>query len=281
MQWSDVVAQVHEISARFRADGSPPWFRGERDASWVLKSTIHRHVEQWFEGLARPMPDADRREQLIENAKAIYRRFKADAWPLLRGRERSEWGVLFAMQHFGLPTRLLDWTESFACATFFAHHHRKREDAAAIWVLDPQALNKLSIDEDVLLAIDNETVDPRINVRAWHPQWKPPEEPLSSVAATPIFTNPRMVSQRSAFVLTGDLFEPLDQQHGGALGRAGQLIKIVLAPDTYEDVDAYLSLAGLNAYSFYPDLEGIALKHKAQTDRQIRDARRFYPDAFS
>ena len=269
------------MGERFRAEGSVAWYRGERDLTWKLKSTLHRHTDRLTEGLAEPWNEAERIQHLRDEYKTLYRKFQTEAWPLLEAHERSDWGVVFTMQHFSLPTRLLDWSESFACAVFFAQLRRKPEDAASIWVLDPHHLNELGCGRSGVVALHEDASDPADpDTMRWHPKRMPPAEPLQTIAVSPIYTNTRMVQQRARFTQMGDSFLPLDEQFDGALVQQDRLRRIVLPPETFAAAEAFLSAAGLNAFSFFPDLQGLALKHEAQVESDIRFARKCFPESF-
>ena len=268
--WREIVSTALSMGERFRADGSVAWYRGERDSSWTLKSTLHRHLERLTEGLVEPLTEDERISELRDQYKTLYRRFKAEAWPLLDDHERSDWGVVFTMQHFSLPTRLLDWSESFACAVFFAQLRRKPDDTASIWVLDPHQLNMLSCDCLGIVALDEGTSDPvNLDAMRWHPKRLPPTDPLKTIAVAPIYTNRRMVQQQAKFALMGDSFLPLDEQFGGKLIQQDRLRRIILPPETFNDAEEFLSAAGLSAFSFFPDLQGLALKYEAQVESDI------------
>ena len=71
----------------------------------------------------------------------------------------------------------------------------------------------------------------------------------------------------------GDSSLSLDEQLNGELIHTERLRKIVLPPETFADAEEFLSVTGLNAFSFYPDLGGLALKHEQQVERDIRDAK--------
>jgi len=182
------------------------------------------------------------------------------------------------MQHHGLPTRLLDWTESFACALFFAQHRRQRGDAAAVWALDSEGLNEMSLGKRGLVALDETAGASTPDTRRWHPRWLPPSDDLPTIAVSPIFTNPRMTAQRSAFTLAGDSFLPLDQQFGGRLVHEGLLVKVELPPDSFDEVDDYLRLTGVRCFTYFPDLEGLALDYEALTQAKLQGIKRFFPE---
>ena len=51
-------------------------------------------------------------------------------------------------------------------------------------------------------------------------------------------------------------------------------------PETFDDAENFLRLAGLDAFSFFPDLQGLGLRHKARVESDIRFARRQDPQLF-
>lgn len=57
------------------------------------------------------------RKSLREDESDLFIKFSHRA---PRVPERSSWEMLAEMQHYGVPTRLLDWTESLAVALYFA-----------------------------------------------------------------------------------------------------------------------------------------------------------------
>jgi hypothetical protein len=89
-----------------------------------------------------------------------------------------------------------------------------------------------------------------------------------------------MVQQRARFTLMGDSLLPLDEQWGGELTQSGHLRRIILPPETFDEAENFLRLAGADAFSFFPDIQGLGLKHKAQVESDIRFARRHDPQLF-
>jgi hypothetical protein len=116
--------------------------------------------------------------------------------------EKQDIGWLFMMQHYGAPTRLLDWTENVLVAAHFAVHENKREDGE-IWVMFPQRLNK-HYGGEVFWLWDS----PQVSYLAKEPFWhgsqselarelKLTKYPKTPLAFYPPLNNPRMVAQSS------------------------------------------------------------------------------------
>jgi len=78
-------------------------------------------------------------------------------------------------------------------------------------------------------------------------------------------------------ILSGDSFKPLEEQYNGMLCNEGIIKKILLPPETFDDAEKFLDLAGVNAFNFFPDHEGLRMKHEAQTRQTMMDAKNFYP----
>ncbi|HWI81512.1 FRG domain-containing protein [Ramlibacter sp.] len=120
---AEFLQVLSELSAKIGEEAV--WFRGHSSSSYKLLPSIARN------------PTALQREALLS------KRFKQNAYPFRQSPPQSEWEWLFLMQHFGVPTRLLDWTESPLVALYFAVNGSAEEetDDANIWALLPAKYN--------------------------------------------------------------------------------------------------------------------------------------------
>jgi hypothetical protein len=114
------------------------WYRGHRKACWPLLPKLYRELAA---GDNARESDDEIREDFIRRALSLTHRKPDNPW---------EW--YFLMQHYGVPTRLLDWTESALVGLYFAIKNNQGYHDAAVWVLDPWVLNKRVVGrEEVLL----------------------------------------------------------------------------------------------------------------------------------
>lgn len=124
-------AQVLRLVETFQNNRSVSWYRGTGDATHTLTPTLSRHVP------------ALTPEELARTEREIANRFIQRSPPFVQGTFADEWKLLFYMQHYGIPTRLLDWSESPFVGLYFALTSVKRDEAgipqtdAAVWLCDP------------------------------------------------------------------------------------------------------------------------------------------------
>lgn len=273
-KWQEIISEVQVMQDEAKKSASLLWYRGQRLAEWPVKSSLHRRIENDLRDVNQCPSELDKVAIMREVNKTLFQRFRARSWYLLDQQERSDWGIVFSMQHHGIPTRLLDWTESFACAVYFAHAGRNPCDDAAIYVLDPQALNKEIVGEAGLVALGGNEAIGRIQTFPYHPGFFSNSNiaNLSTISVAPILSNPRMRAQRCAFTLSGDSFLPMEVQY------EKYVRKITLPANTYEDSQRFLDLVGVGHFGYYPDFEGLRRELIENMDKDVAITKEFFQD---
>lgn len=129
------LSKVLEILKTWRETWKPKqeeyhsrvWFRGHGDCAWRLLPKLYRDDDA-AEALKHIYLPGELGRQALE--REMLEEFRNSAAPSVDTKD--ELTVLFAAQHFGLPTRLLDWTTNPLVALYFAVASQPSKDAELI-----------------------------------------------------------------------------------------------------------------------------------------------------
>ncbi|MGH8498561.1 MAG: FRG domain-containing protein [Methylococcales bacterium] len=215
------------------------WFRGHRDARWKLQPTV------W-------------RDYTVEQERYMSNRFYARARTRYANPPANDdWaGWLSLMQHYGLPTRLLDWSLSPQVAAFFAtskYHDAANIEtkAACIWVIDAIKLNKSQGFEAVAPPMNAWMAEPL--VRPALQENREGTSPAKVIAAMAVEADPRMQVQQGAFTVHTTQ-EPLTELSC----TDDWLYQFVIPADGARLIAWQLRILGVCEADLFPDLEHLA-----------------------
>jgi hypothetical protein len=233
------------------------WFRGQGKSSYGLKPSLHRH-ESIIDQIS-----------LFNMEKNLLNRFKERSIPYLKNQVSDNWEFLFLMQHHGMPTRLLDWTENPLIALFFAlstsptNEFGEYYEDAAVWVLSPSKWNSAvfknqSYDGGALSTSDlfvnnGYSLDTEIRLLNEYP-----------VAILGIHNSPRIVAQRGSFCLFGKSLHTMDKIFEDPTFPNDCLKKIIIPFNLIDSILKNLLWMGITDAVIYPDLDGLSKETKRQ-----------------
>lgn len=185
--------------------------------------------------------------------------FLSDAPTLYRDcpRRNDYAGWLVLMQHYRVPTRLLDWTGSVLVATYFAVEKENDTDSA-LWALNPRGLSNkhFGIDRIYLPPLDDLYDDPNmVQPHIFLPPFGRPScrTPPDVLAFKPFVTDTRMVVQHSYFTAHGNR-TPLEDLEGVS----DFLLKFRIPREAKAGIKKSLVTLRFRGSDLFPDLEHLA-----------------------
>lgn len=190
-----------------------------RKGRWVF-----RGVSKWDYEL---LPKVGRPEIETKNEKRIFEFFVREAVAHQPSLPTSEWELLAIAQHYGLPTRLLDWTENALVAAFFACIENADSDGA-IYVLKTQNI------------LRDETISP-FTIQ-------------ELVRYRPRHITKRITAQRGLFTAFSNPLEPVPVGDFGPI----KVRKARIVKSFKKKLQWNLSRFNINRNALFPDLDGLA-----------------------
>jgi hypothetical protein len=230
------------------------WFRGHGQAVNALTPRIFREEFELRRAM-RPSLELDLIEGFKDNAALLT------AGPLPAADDHLEW--LCLMQHYRMPTRLLDWTESILVALHFAVEADENRDGE-LWGLWPNALNLKS---HVGYHLPRIGVNPVLSYLVDEAFWPgdsadhAKQKGLNVVPNRPVAFMPRRHTRRMLAQLSTFTLHPPpshDNEIVDLLPDARDLVRYTIPSRAKRQLRSGLRALGVTDVSIFSDLEGLS-----------------------
>lgn len=130
--FKELISVIKEYTKE-QPDGTEIWFRGQNDCKYGLVPSLFRYKKG------------------EEKERELYETYRKFSYKLSFARQ-NDWELLIDMQHYAIPTRILDWSENLGVALFFAITNHADNDVA-IFLLNPYKLNIYSKKQIFLMSL--------------------------------------------------------------------------------------------------------------------------------
>lgn|SRR5208337_96608 len=277
---SEYLAEVQRVRSQWKVpDHRELWFRAEDQ----------KHEETRLQpSLYRPRTGKKRKRigELLKLENDLYKEFGRCGTQLSNESfaDDEDWEPYFMMQHHGVPTRLLDWSDGALIALHFAAGRKTAtsESGSVVHVLDAWWLvDLLEAHDDQKKAIARwRKYNKRHPHDTYEDDWErlylpmdigEEEEPLLATPRIPLLwdsphVSRRVAAQRSRFMIFGT--DPLWLSKLARQKRS-RIVPIEIPASSIAEIKRELRDAGITESVVYPDLDGLGRELK-----QVWEARR-------
>ncbi|MCQ9053269.1 FRG domain-containing protein [Vibrio diabolicus] len=227
-------------------------YRGHADSTWKLESTLERTLGTSWDGHVKQVE-----EHYLNLFKSKYHIYNDS-----NHEPKSKLAWLSVMQHYGAPTRLIDFTESPYIALYFAleaYDPQSKKDLA-IFALDYHAVLDASVAHIAskdgsfnkrrqdIHGIQDQIFDEVVDRFSYDIVW----------ITEPLEMNVRIDRQAGTFLISGNREQKIEDLLSLGVYSSTPMLKFVISSELYEGVYALLRKMNINAKSIYGDLSGLA-----------------------
>ncbi len=217
----DFATKYIQQPSQQRGEKQPILFRGQNEDRQLLPS------------IARASEEG--RIQFRE--EEMFSCFQLEAIRFLKHKPDNRWEWLAVAQHYGLPTRLLDWTKNPLVALWFTveKKHKQNSQPGVVWMYQPDESNTVNdvTKENPFDVHHTKVYDPKHLIPRIHSQ-------------DGVFTVSKYNRTANRFVaLQADQMEE------------DKFIKILVRAERFGDIRNQLSIIGINSAKLFPDLDGL------------------------
>lgn len=206
-------------------------FRGHSNESWDLLPSVKRKC-------------TDIEERYLTNEFKVKAPSRYSHCPPVD--DYSSWLAL--MQHFGLPTRLLDWSYSPLVALYFAVSANNESNIPCIWALSARTLNQSQGFDPVVYPINAWSFEELIL-----PAFKKRPESNKVGVAMGIEFDSRIQLQQGAFTIHSTNI-PLNNFENAS----EFLYKFIIPRECKEELYKELQILGISKSYLFPDLASLS-----------------------
>lgn len=246
----EIIALLFTLSA---SENYSMVYRGNASDTWSLQPTLHRIL--------------DSKPKLSEKAMwegAVIENFRRHARAYVPSSELTYFdsflSTLVLMQHYGAPTRLLDWTFSPWVAAYFASSTHMDDDGV-IWTFnrDELARTNFGVDPDIEEPDVHKRLLNKLTAAITLQQWAEVSgREISAICSYSYqFADARMTAQQSFFTIAGTLGVDHAEAIARVLPEQSMMMRIVIPKSLKPELTHQLWKMNIGPLSLFPSIDGV------------------------